>query len=118
MCFLDQYLDQESGQCVQCKLGAYGLHPQSTQCLSCAYLNSQSLSSEEYSELEYLCANKIGQISSPDKGIFDESRYPTQEDFDIEWGHITRGDPSLDGQWIISEETSIVTSDLRDKETN
>ena len=27
VCFLDQYFDAKSQQCIQCKLGAYGLHP-------------------------------------------------------------------------------------------
>ena len=77
ICMVDQYLS-DKGTCGQCPLGSYGLSMQSTTCNSCAYLNSVRLTQDEFRKLQFLCMNKIGQISSDNRGVYDEQTYPTE----------------------------------------
>ena len=40
--------------------------------------------------------NKVGQISSPNKGSYDQEAYPTEEDFINEWEAIKADFESID----------------------
>ena len=88
MCFLDQSLAEDGISCGQCPLGAYGLTAQSKECHSCAYLFGTVLGAEQQSKLQFLCDNKIGQISSDNRGVYLASEYPSQRQFSDEWRQI------------------------------
>ena len=48
--------------------------------------------------------NKVGQISSPNKGSYDQEAYPTEEDFINEWEAIKADFESIDEDIFILEE--------------
>ena len=39
-------------------------------------------------KLQFLCDNKIGQISSSNRGVYADSKYPSQRQFANEWREI------------------------------
>ena len=91
VCFLDQYLGPDGLTCEQCPLGAYGLSPQTPECSSCAYLNGDILEPHLTEKLQFLCDNRIGQISSPNRGVYAAQDYPSKREFAIEWREILIG---------------------------
>ena len=78
LCFLDQTVADDRISCEQCPLGAYGLTEQSMECYSCAYLNGELLEPHFLDKLKFLCDNKVGQISSDNRGLYELGEYPTK----------------------------------------
>ena len=54
--------------------------------------------------------NKVGQISSSNKGIYDKKAYPTEEDFIAEWEAIKADFESIDEDIFILEDEAIVST--------
>ena len=54
--------------------------------------------------------NKVGQISSPNKGSYDQEAYPTEEDFINEWEAIKADFESIDEDIFILEEEQIIST--------
>ena len=99
-------------------MGSYGLTSQQRECISCAYLNGGTDVLEAphlFEKLQFLCDNKIGQISSADKGVYEASAFPSQREFTNEWREIMISlgiDPGTeDDESPITDQETISISD-------
>jgi len=56
------------------------------ECHSCAYLKGNVI--DEKDKLKFLCDNRIGQISSPNLGVYNPADWPSEAQLQQEWLHI------------------------------
>ena len=84
-------------------------------------MNGSILGASAYNKLQFLCDNKLGQISSPNLGFYLAENYPTLKAFDNEWRKIQISlgvdVPPLDDDeddFIIDVENDVITPENED----